>query len=277
MTATTYPAALAQVHRDSHGFRFVARPPEYPFLRGLLQRDCDTPTFEAYRRLLRSGNTCVDVGAHVGRYAVFPARLIGDKGRVYALEPNPETYWALRANVALNQCDNISVHHLGLAASPGRALLHLYEPQFSSWSSLHPHAMTRPDGSRSVPSSTVEVTIDTLDCFVRRMEIGQIDLLKLDVEGAELEVLSGATELLAGGAVRHICFEISEAPLAASGHTADDVVEFFGHHGFSIYAFDLPSRSFRGPLREVKTYQDNFYASREPLEQLHPNSDASDS
>jgi FkbM family methyltransferase len=262
------PTALAEVHHDSHGFRFLARPHEYPYMKGLLQRDCDTPTFEAYRRLLRDGDTCVDVGAHVGRYAVFPARLVGESGRVYALEPNEETFWALKANIALNRCVNISAHQLGLAARPGRAQLHLYEPQFSSWSSLNPHPMVRPDGSRCVPSGAAEVEIDTLDNFARRMGITQIDLLKLDVEGVELDVLSGASELLAAGAVRHICFEISEVPLAGSGHTVQDVMEFFLSRGFSIYTFERTRGAFSGPLRTVKTYQDNFFASREPLERI---------
>jgi len=139
---------------------------------------------------LKPGSVAIDVGAHVGATALVMAARCGPTGRVVAFEPDPEARSVLQRNIALNPgAGPITVEASACSASEGTATFYA---RGRSRSSLDGNA-----GDPSEKPMTVQLT--TLDAYTERTGI-MPNLVKIDVEGAEVAVLRGAQRLLASDA-----------------------------------------------------------------------------
>jgi FkbM family methyltransferase len=141
------------------------------------------------------GGIAVDAGAFIGRHTLAYARAAGPKGRVLALEPLPANYRLLARNVDLNGYTNVVCVPYALGRKHGQVLLN-YDEETSTASTVH-----RLPRSLSVPQVPLDDLLDQLS-------IASIDLLKLDVEGAELEVLEGSRRTLAASPNLRVIVEI---------------------------------------------------------------------
>jgi len=138
---------------------------------------------ETLADLLRPGMTFWDVGAHIGFFSLLAARLVGSTGHVEAFEPFPPNRVRLGRSIQLNQATAVSIHPVALAAASATAAFH---PGSSSlMGSLVPAV-----GSASMPVRCIRA-----DDAIR--SIPAPDVVKIDAEGAELEVLRGAGRMLA--------------------------------------------------------------------------------
>jgi len=149
------------------------------FPRGLLELSVQ----EAMRRLLGPGDVFYDVGANVGFFALAGARHVGPDGAAYAFEPVPDNVAAIRESAALNGIANLEVIESAAGRAAGRDRLLLVEDL--SWShleSLGPHPRTR---------ETVDIEVVAIDDLVASGRIRPPHLVKIDVEGAEIDVLEG--------------------------------------------------------------------------------------
>lgn len=122
------------------------------------------------------GHVIVDVGAHIGTFSLLSSSKVGH-GKVYAIEASKDTFNFLRINVALNRCDNISVHHLALAEKDGRSTLF---HDFSNWGHSTVKELFR---------SSETVTACTLSTFFEINRIDECHFMKLNCEGCEFPVL----------------------------------------------------------------------------------------
>lgn len=176
-------------------------------------------------RVLRPGGIVVDVGASIGGVAL-PAAKIGC--RVLAIEPELDNFERLRTNIALN---GLPVEALRLAITDriGTAVLHVYPPVRRGHHSL---------AASDAATGTQAVECTTIDALLEHRRIDRVDLLKVDVEGAEPEVFAGAAGALARGAIRTIVFEVSREPLRRMGHGAEDVFRPLRAAGYSIRSLD---------------------------------------
>lgn len=143
-------------------------------------------------RSWREGAVFVDVGANVGYYTLVASKLVGAMGRVYAIEPVPSTATLLRVNVKLNGCSNVVVYEV--AAWSTRGSLTLKIP-----ASMYGYASAVREGA------SVTVCASTLDDILQ--DEASIHLIKIDVEGAELDVLKGAQSVLRR--TRYVVLELS--------------------------------------------------------------------
>ena len=139
-----------------------------------------------FDRWVRPGDTVVDVGANIGWNAVRAARLAGPEGRVVAVEPTPDTLAVLRRNVAACGLGTIEVAPAAAGRAAGTAELFV-RGGVSAGNSLYP------ESRYARVTRVVEVPVVPLDALVE----GVAGLVKIDVEGAELEVLAGMERLLA--------------------------------------------------------------------------------
>jgi FkbM family methyltransferase len=135
---------------------------------------------------LRRGMSFWDVGAHCGFFSSLASRLVGRDGQVVCFEPCDENRARLTETVRLNDAGNARIVPWALGASRGEALLQELDTSQTSmkWGKVHDD----PEGK------AIRVPQRTLDECAR--ELPPPDLIKVDVEGAELEVLEGATELI---------------------------------------------------------------------------------
>jgi FkbM family methyltransferase len=139
---------------------------------------------EAFTPFLRSGDIVVEVGANIGAHTVDLSQIVGERGRVYAFEPQRIVFQTLCANLALNQCVNVFAYQAGVGAEVGT----INVPE------LDPANVTNFGGVTLIGAPKGEtiplVTIDSLALPACRM-------IKIDVEGMELFVLKGAVETIA--------------------------------------------------------------------------------
>ena len=125
------------------------------------------------------GWTCIDIGANVGAISLLLAKLVGEQGRVYAVEPGPPNLARLRRNFELNPA--LNARTTIIASGMGRTRAELW---WAEEDGNPGNAMLSQEGSHRIP-------VDSLDNLVREQDIDDIDFIKIDVEGMELDVMQG--------------------------------------------------------------------------------------
>ncbi len=155
------------------------------FLNHYVYEDYEPATRRAFLEALRPGMTVVDVGAHIGFYSLLAARRVGPTGAVHAVEPGPDNLEVLRRNVALNGLSQVVVHPV--AAAGRREMREFHLTGSSDSHGFHAHPLTETVRTLMVEAAPVDELIP-----------GEGDVMKVDVEGAELEALAGMTRLLSG-------------------------------------------------------------------------------
>lgn len=136
----------------------------------------------------RPGTTALDVGANVGVFTVPLARAVGPSGCVLAFEPVPANAARLRENLTLNNVTNVEIHEVAVGDRVGTAVLNIgSDPAYHSFRSVPEHVRT--DEEIVVPEETLDLAWD-------RAGSPPVSVVKIDVEGAELEVLRGGQRML---------------------------------------------------------------------------------
>jgi FkbM family methyltransferase len=167
--------------------------------------------------LLRPGAVFYDVGANVGFFSAIAARLVGREGRLVAIEPSPPTAERLRRNMELNGFDHVTVVEAAASARPGRAAFSVQPLHRSAGSRLS--AISRPPHASETTVETV--TIDQL------IDDGMPppDVIKLDIEGAEVDALAGMVTTLRRARPTVLC---------ETHGTADKVIALLEAAGYEI-------------------------------------------
>ena len=216
-----------------------------------------TGSFEAAElafvgRFLKPGMTVLDIGAHQGLYSLLASRRVGPTGRVFSFEPSPRERRALRLNLAMNFPRNVAVQALALGSEETTADLYVVQGGQTGCNSLRPP---------EVLSSTkpVPVRVTTLDQWTAQNRIAHVDFIKLDVEGAELEVLRGAAALLQGRPRPVILAEVQDIRTAPWGYRAKDILTTLRNANYTWFHF-LPDGSIGELDLTPQTFDGNFVA-----------------
>lgn len=182
-------------------------------------------------RLLVPGMMFVDVGAHIGLLTLAGARAVGPQGRVLALEPTPITFDLLTRALAINGLSHrVCAQCVASGARRERRVFHVATVLGHS-SLLEP----TPQGSERGPVR-IEVDVVQLDDVVSAGV--RVDVVKIDVEGAELAVLAGMTRILCENPDLAVIAEFGPAHLRRAGITPDAWFKAFHVHGLEAYAID---------------------------------------
>lgn len=141
---------------------------------------------EAFTKLLEPGQTIVDIGSNIGYYALQESRIVGESGMVYALEPSDTSVVQLAHNFSLNDYENYAIYEIAVGNRDGWA--DLYVTDASNLCTLNKDATHKYREVKKVP-------IVKLDTFFRDKPYP--DVIRMDVEGYELEIIKGMAALLA--------------------------------------------------------------------------------
>jgi FkbM family methyltransferase len=159
------------------------------------------------------GMVVLDVGAHIGYYTLLFAKRVGASGRVIAFEPDPDALRWLRANVALNGHTPVTVCPFALGQTQSRML---WQSSTSRLADL---------GAAPLTANDCEVETRSFDQWAEQLDLDGLDMVKIDVEGAELEVLLGMRRSLHSF---HPTVIVELHPSAMRRHFGRTVEELFG-------------------------------------------------
>lgn len=211
----------------ANNFRTIPEDPFW-FRLELLTKRHEIETARQLRRLVQPGMVLLDVGAHVGYYTRLFAALTGADGQVIAFEPHPRTHKALQAN--LRRLPNVTALQVAVAETAGVAELYDYLMMSASGSLHYDESMAalqqaqmnesdvaprRQDGFEMRKYRVETVTID--QCLLE-MGIEQADLVKMDIEGAEINALRGMKRTIAHSPKLSLIMEYNPQALQAFGY-----------------------------------------------------------
>jgi FkbM family methyltransferase len=173
----------------------------------------------------KGANVVFDVGANAGIYSLA-AIAVQPAAAVHAFEPTPEIADRLRATAQLNHLENLCVHEAAVLGENGYATLNRCRGELGNNEGMN--FVTRSSGI----SGTERVKAISLDQFCQDHSIGQVDLLKLDVQGHEYSALKGAEHLIRSGRIGTIFMELNWDRVTGAPSPAADSVRFLAEAGF---------------------------------------------
>ena len=175
----------------------------------------------------KQGDIVVDIGAHIGRYTIIGAKRVGANGKVVAIEANPSNFEMLNRNIKLNQLTNIL--SLNNAVYSKETKIKLYLPGEELGHTIYNTVMS--DRAKN-EDKFVEVNANTLDYLLQLKGIMEVNWIKIDVEGAEFEVLKGATNVLSKSKDIALLIEIHN--LSGGTNLYRPILEFLRLYNFKI-------------------------------------------
>ncbi len=223
-------AALKTLHYYANGRKVSISGQMFTLPRILLpafnlwhDNDYEPPLTHFLREVLKPGDTFIDVGANIGVLSLLAARLVASSGRVFAFEPNPFVYSALVQLVHANGlADRCTVFPIALDRAPGS--LRLSVSAFGSQTMARTSVMKFDPNAREV--NIIGCTLDTV-----LSPLPAVKCIKVDVEGAELNVLKGATRLVTR---THpiVCVEVHGLYFENPGEVVKPLFSLFSRIGY---------------------------------------------
>jgi FkbM family methyltransferase len=221
--------------------------------RQLFIAGCSEPNeFAFLDRILAPGMVFVDAGANDGIYSLFAARRVGPEGKVWSFEPSAREFGRLEQNLALNGLQNVRPFPVALAERNGQEELIVadygHEGQNTLGAFVH----------QGIDQKGVErITVRKLDDLVQEERLARIDILKLDVEGAEHRVLLGARDVLAKLRPVILC-EVLDPALQKQNSSRAELIHFLTGAGYRIYVFE--ERTGQPAALQEDRFSDNIIA-----------------
>ena len=206
-------------------------------------------TTELFIEILRKGDTVVDVGANVGFFTLLAASIVGQRGTVLSFEPEPTSFSLLSESIRRNNFSNVILLQKCVSEVDGERTLHL-----SGTSHKGLHSIVHDSGGTSLTVPSTRLDTETLS-----LGIDHIDLLKIDAEGAEPEILTGAMHLLSENRVRSIILEW-EHPEAWLRHKqlVGNLLSSYDAYQVSRSLPFLPVRKLRESIPLENMFQNRF-------------------
>ena len=204
-------------------------------------------TAKVFRRLLRSGDVFVDVGANIGYFSLLAASLVGGKGKVYSFEPNPSLFPFLEKNLLRNGYHWAIPHQLAVFDEVGEIEFHVAPSDHTGRSSI-----------RRLEDAEETIRVRTVTLDEQLSDVDSLRLMKLDVEGAEQNALLGSRSLIERNRPC-VVIEMTDRYLKEFGYSSEDVHRFFRELEYEHFAIMDDDQLLRNsPPQEANQYNALF-------------------
>lgn len=240
-----FPEELLTTTRD--GREIIANPATHTYQDVYFLGEYEPIVTEVIAEIVRKNDVCLDIGANIGWYSTLMQKLVGENGRVYAFEPVPNSFSLLSRNVELNSdFDNVFINNVALGETEGEIEIYLFDNLPDGHASL---AKIDNADYRAIKSQMI-----TLDSFIEKNEIGEINFIKADVEGAELTMLKGAKKIFEQSVPPLMEIEMALHTSKGFGYLPNDLIEFIsGQRDYKFYRID----ELKLQLKEIEGFTPN--------------------
>jgi len=198
--------------------------------------EADTNTVLA--KYIKEGDVVIEAGANIGSETALIARLAGN-GHVHCFEPNPYTYERLKINIAINELGNVSAYDCALGESDSTIAFNIYPKGFCNPGMSSKYMET-------AQTRKINVVQKTLDSFAAENKIEKVDFLKMDIQGAEMDMIIGA-----GGTISK-CKPVIFTEACAPYNNTGQLYEKLSAYGYSIYLIAGKTTSFMQSVAEIR-------------------------
>jgi FkbM family methyltransferase len=173
---------------------------------------------------LAPGKIFIDLGANEGYFTVQAAKLTAPNGRAIAVEPQDRLISVIAENIRLNGLSNVTIVHIAISDERGKTSLHLSPDINTGGSSFYRNT--------KYPLPTQEIATMPLTDLLHREGIEQVDLMKVDIEGAEYEAILGSRQLFEERRIKALALELHPAVLEKRGRSAGEIKVFLTAAGY---------------------------------------------
>ncbi|MBA2661998.1 MAG: FkbM family methyltransferase [Bradymonadaceae bacterium] len=198
------------------------------------------PQLQFLAHMLESDHSFIDVGANHGEFTVFAAKRL-PRGRVVAFEPTSRLFERLTANVAHNAFENVVLKQQGLSAEAGIATIYSSTHKYADGTFNSGLPSLFPEANRANVVETIELT--TLDQAVEEVGLSRLDIIKMDIEGAEMAALQGAAKTLSAFRPT-IILEVNQSTCMSAGYTMQALLGSIEPYGYKFFRIDSSAASF---------------------------------
>jgi FkbM family methyltransferase len=196
-------------------------------------------TFELLDQHIKPGQTVLDIGANIGIYSLYFSRQVGPNGKIIAFEPDKHTFSILKKNLEKNNCANVIPSNCALSNFDGVAHIGL-PPDLENENLKYKDAFNiveqvKASDNNADPNSLTEVRI--LDNYIQELGVTKVDLIKIDIEGAELLCFEGAVNILKTQRPV-IIFEGDEERVKNFDYNLTKLLIFINNLGYKLTNYD---------------------------------------
>ncbi len=184
-------------------------------------------------RVLKAGDTFVDVGAHIGYFSLLAAAIVGDDGQVIAVEPMDENFEQLTHHVTENDLSNIAAVNAVIADSDGETKIFFNADNDGGHALWDPALHPVNEQTRQNPRADT-VRSCRLDSLLHKFDVERVRLMKIDTEGAEATILDAARSVFVRGLVDFAILEVNMTGLQNMGSSIDDLFRLIRELGYVI-------------------------------------------
>jgi FkbM family methyltransferase len=236
LTASITKNITLKVHKDislkltSYGYitkRIYQQQLLVPF-----KKSFEYETLDLLRKTIKPDFQILDIGANIGLHSMIMAKELSSNGKIYSFEPSKKTYSSLVENIKLNGL-GASISTFNLALSNKAETLFLAAPESANISEADADAYNSLRHTQTGKGNAEEIQAITLDSWIIKENIKKIDLIKIDIEGAELLCFQGAKEFF----TNHkpiIIMECCEQHLAHFNNSIFDVLNYLSQFGYKF-------------------------------------------
>jgi FkbM family methyltransferase len=178
-------------------------------------------------KYINQGETIVDIGSNIGQTTLAIAHKLNNTGKIYSFEPFPSTFSLLENNIKLNRFSNIIPENIGLGEQDASVEMTIVCPTNTGGNRI--------ESKNKDDNNKINVKVTSLDKYFEKLEAHQnIHFIKIDVEGYEMQVLKGSTQILKQKKPK-LFIEISDPLLRNQGSSAEQIIRFLQKLGYILY------------------------------------------
>ena len=213
-------------------------------------------TTKLFEKVVKKGDIVVDMGANVGYFTLLSAKLTGENGKVFSFEPNPKNFEYLSKNIKINNYTNVTAEQKAISNSSGKIKL------FNCPYDTGHHTINQQEGieayrlGRTGEVSSIDIEAVTLDEYMKNKS-DKVDVIKIDVEGAEALAFMGMKDILAKNKNIKIFLEFFPLLIEKMGNSPEEFINYLLKE-FNVFVIghDYSMKKFNKNYFKINSYQE---------------------
>jgi len=210
-------------------------------------------TTDLFKKTIKEGDVVVDLGANIGYFTILAAKLAGPKGRVFSFEPEPKNFNYLKKNIEINDYNQASAYQKAVSNQNGTTKLFVCSYDIGHHTINQNKGIEAYSRGRKIEEKSIEIETVVLDSFLEG-KTDKVDVVKMDVEGAEMLALTGMDKTLRNNKNIKMFVEFFPLLIEKMGSSPQEFIEkLLNDYGFKIFLIPDDYAALTSEMKELKS------------------------